>query len=166
MFSNRPRIKIPLTLTDKIVEVLGALFVWASWSIVNANYSSLPDVIPIHFDASGTADGFGDKSNIFALPVVSTVVFIALTILNRFPHLFNYPAGLTLENARTQYSIATSMIRFLKLSVAIVFAMIVYFAVQNAKGETDGLGSWFLPTVLALIFLPIVYFFYKSAKNS
>ena len=152
-------------MTDKIVEVLGGLIVLASWLIAIESYPTLPEVIPIHFDASGTPDGFGSKGNIFGLPIVSTVIFTALTLLGRVPHLFNYLTEITPQNARNQYAIATSMIRYLKLSIVIVFAVIVYFAVQNAKGETDGLGTWLLPTVLALIFLPIVHFLYKSVRN-
>jgi hypothetical protein len=37
---------------------------------------------------------------------------------------------------------------------------------QNAKGEADGLGVWFLPLTMGLIFIPLIYFVMNSLKNN
>ena len=64
-----------------------------------ANYFELPEIIPTHYNEAGEADSYGDKLNILALPIISTLLFIGLTILNKRPHLFNYPSEITKENA-------------------------------------------------------------------
>jgi hypothetical protein len=87
-----------------------------------------------------------------------------MTILNKFPHIFNYPTNITQDNALRQYSNATRLLRYLKLIIVFIFGLIVFKVIQNANGEADGLGVWFLPLVLGLTFIPLTYFGIKSFK--
>jgi len=52
----RPKIKIELTTTDKVVEILGWFVLLAIWIFTISSYSSLPDTIPIHYNGVGKAD--------------------------------------------------------------------------------------------------------------
>jgi len=87
-----------------------------------------------------------------------------MTVLNKFPHVFNYPTEVTSENALKQYTNATRMIRYLKAIIVFIFGLIDYKTIQHALGQTVGLGIWFLPLTLGLIFIPLGYFVYKSMK--
>ncbi len=84
---ERPKVKLELTTTDKVFELLGWLSIVAVWILTIKNYNNLPEIIPIHFNGSGQADGFGGKATILTLPIVSTILFIGMTVLNKFPHL-------------------------------------------------------------------------------
>jgi uncharacterized membrane protein len=159
---QRPKIKLELTLSDKTIEIIGWLLICAVWAFTISNYNSLPDVIPTHYNAAGIADGFGEKWMILTLPLVTTGLFTGLTILNKFPHIFNYPNHLNSENALRQYTNATRLIRFLKLIIVVIFGLISYQTIRQAKGQTEGLGMWFLPVTIGLIFTPIFYFFLQS----
>jgi len=57
------------------------------------------------------------------------------------------------------------MIRFLKLIIMVIFGWIVFKTIQNENGNTDGLGTWFLPLTMALIFIPIIYFLINTNKK-
>jgi len=155
---KRPKIKIGFTLFDLIVEIVGVIAVLAMWIILIVTYSGLPDVIPIHYNASGQADHFGGKNSIFILPVVATVVFAGMTILSRFPHVLNYPVKITENNASFQYSNMLRMLRFLKLAIVLLFGYLVLHTAQSA----DGIGGWFMPVILGVIFVPTIYFLVKS----
>jgi uncharacterized membrane protein len=159
---NRPILKIALTSADKLVETLGWVAVLAIWILTITNYSNLPDKIPTHFNASGEPDGFGGKATVLTLPIVSSVLFIGMTILNKYPHLFNYPIKMTADQALEQYTNATKLIRYLKLSIVVIFGLIVLQTIRKVNGEADGLGEWFLPLTLGLIFIPMGYFIFKS----
>jgi len=161
---TRPRIKLKLANSDIIVEILCFTLIITLWVLTILNYKDLPEIIPIHYNAKGEADGFGEKSTIFTLPLVATILFIALTILNKYPHIFNYATTITNENALKQYTIATKMIRFLKLVICIIFCSIAFMAIRNADSD-EGLGNWFLPSTIALIFIPLTYFFIKSVND-
>jgi uncharacterized membrane protein len=161
---ERAKIKLELTATDKAVEIAGWISVLAVWCLTIVKYNSLPDIIPIHYNAAGVADGFGGKATILTLPLISTILFVGLTFLNKFPHIFNYPTNITKENALRQYTNATRLIRYLKFILVVVFGFISFKTIQNAHGKAEGFGVWFLPLFLGLIFIPLVFFIVKSVK--
>ncbi len=160
----RPRIRPHRTAFDQLLELVGWGLLLGLWGYAAARYGALPDRIPTHFNAAGEVDAFGSKQSLWALPVVASVLFTGLSFLNRFPHLFNYLQPITPENALRQYTIATRMIRLLKLVLAGVFFMLLYLTVQTAHGNAEGLGTWLLPLVLALVFFPLGYFLYQSLR--
>ena len=163
--NKRPRMKLQLNQTDKILEVLGWVSVVGIWALTLTNYSILPEIIPIHFNGAGKADGFGNKTHIFILPIISTLLFIGLTTLNKHPHMFNYTSQITKENAVHQYTNATRMMRVLKLVIVVLFGLIVFRKIQIVNGHADGLGTWFLPLTMGMIFIPMLYFLIKSLKK-
>ncbi len=166
METERPKITLIPTNADKLVELLGWLILLALCTLTINHYSALPDTIPTHFNAAGEADGFGSKVSIIALPVIASVLFIGLTLLNRYPHSFNYPTAITQDNALRQYTLATRMLRYLKLVLLLVFGGIEFMTIQNATGKAAGLGVWFLPLTLVLVFLPLIYFVVNSFKSN
>ena len=96
------------------------------------------------------------------MPIISTFLFIGLTVLNKFPHAFNYPTNISEKNAYRHYTNATRLIRYLKLIIVFIFGLIAFKTIQTAEGKADGLGLWFLPLTMVLIFIPITYFTIKS----
>ena len=163
--NKRPRIKLQLKQTDKIIEIVGWISVVGIWALPLINYFDLPEIIPIHFNGAGKADGFGNKTHIFILPIISTLLFIGLTILNKHPHIFNYPSQITKENAVDQYTNATRMMRVLKLVIVLLFGLIVFKTIQNVNGHADWLGTWFLPFTIGLFIMLTLYFLMMSMKD-
>ncbi len=166
METERPKINLIPSTSDKIVEVLGWIILLVLWGWTITHYSSLPGTIPTHFNATGQADGFGSKATILSLPVIASLLFIGLTVLNRYPHSFNYPTAITQDNALRLYTLATRMLRYLKLVLVLVFGGIEFMTIQHATGKAAGLGAWFLPLTLVLVFLPLVYFVINSFKSN
>jgi len=162
MISTRPKLKPTLSQSDKTIEALGWLALIVIWSLVLFFYSKLPETIAIHFDASGNPDGFGDKITIFELPIIASVLFLGLSYLNRFPHIFNYMTEINEDNALQQYSIACRLIRMLKLCIVIIFTLIVFSTVN----VTDKTWQWSMPLIiLGLTFFPIFYYLIQSGKK-
>ena len=87
-----------------------------------------------------------------------------MTILNKFPHTYNYLTEITTENALKHYTDATRLIRYLKLNVVIVFGLILLQTIRNANGQADGLGVWFTPMTICFLFIPIAYYLIKSSQ--
>ena len=162
---TRPRIRIELTVTDKAVEIIGWVALLAIWVLVISNYSNLPDTIPTHYNGMGNADGFGNKTNILILPIIASILFVGITIINKFPYIFNYPTQITEENALRQFTNATRMLRFMKLILVILFGLITFKTIKGANGQSFGHGVWFLPLTLSLIFIPLTYFIIKSFRT-
>ena len=161
---QRPQMKLELTKIDKAMELIGWVSLVIIWCFLIISFKNLPNSIPTHFNGVGKANGFGGKATIFNLPVIATILFVGLTILNKFPHFYNYPTDITKDNALIQYTNATRMIRYLKLIIVIIFGLITLKTIQNTEGKANGLGNWFLPLTMAMIFIPLTYFIIKSFK--
>lgn len=161
----RSNIKLKLSTTDIIIEIIGWMVVVGIWVLTFINYEKLPEQIPIHYDSAGKVDGFGDKNQLLILPIVATLFFIALTILNKFPRIFDYFIPITQQNAFFQYSKATRLIRLVKLLFVVIFGLIVFMTIQIAKGTAGGFGIWFLPLTIGLFFILIMYYYLKSGRD-
>lgn len=158
LYPNRPRIKLTLTPADKFLETIGWGILLAMWALIILTYSKLPDIIPIHYDASGQVNGYGAKSMIWGLPLIATMMYAGMTWLNKVPHIFNYLTEITEENALRQYTVATKMLRVLKLLIVLMIGYLVLKTVLIAGGEAVGLGAWLSPVFLGLLFVIIAYF--------
>jgi uncharacterized membrane protein len=163
--NRQPRLKPALTTGDRTIEAAAILMLLAMWGIVLFSFSKLPDVVPTHFDATGKPDAFGDKTSLLLLPVLSTILFAGMTIINNYPHIFNYPVKITPENALRQYTIATRLVRTLKGVIMILFFIILYFTIRTALQESGGLGFWFLPLFLIMVYVPVLYYFVLSFRK-
>lgn len=162
---KRPRIKPELTNTDQFLEVLSIITLVGLWALVIYGFSILPETIPVHFDLKGQPDSYGSNASILFLPILSTLLYVGLTIINRYPHIFNYPVKITPENALRQYTNATKMIRVLKLIVLGVFFLIEFFTIRSALGASAGLGIWFLPFFLIVVYVPMGYFIFRAFRQ-
>ncbi|CEN51470.1 DUF1648 domain-containing protein [Capnocytophaga canimorsus] len=160
--NNNPKLKLNLTQTDRIIEFFGWILLLTIWIWVLISYKNLPDIIPTHYNASGVADGFGEKVNLLILPLLATVLFATLTLLNKFPHKFNYLVEITPENAYRQYVNATRMLRALKLVIVIVFGLVIFQTLQYKVIQKHHITQYFPALTLMIIFVPIVYFIGKS----
>ena len=168
MKTERPKLQIPLTASDKVVEVLcwsGLLFLWL---ITFFMYDSLPETIPVHFNAMGKVDRLGDKSSIWFLPIITTVLVAGLTWLNRNPHTFNYLEEITAENAERNYKMGTRLMRYLKLFVVVLFGAILLTDVQSSGQDLSVPGS--NPAVIAILIItmlsPVAILIYISRRTA
>ncbi len=162
---ERPKIRIAPDASDYIMEVIGAIFLllMISWPLYF--FQELPDSIPRHFNAAGEPDGFSQKNTIWILPSIGLVMYVGMLILNRYPHIFNYPTEITVENAERQYRAATKLIRTINVLMAASFFYIGYSTIQTALNKQVGLGTAFLPIFLLLVFGTIGIYMYQALKK-
>ena len=150
----RPKIKVPWTTGDKVLEISGWFLLFVLWGFVVFSYPDLPDKIPKHFNAAGQVDSWGDKEDILPLPALATIFFVGMTALNLFPRIYNYPFPITEENAFQQYACAIRMVRWLKTTSVVIFG---YLTIVTMRGM-ENLGIWFPPVIIGLLFIPMFYY--------
>jgi hypothetical protein len=115
---------------------------------------------------AGKVDRFGGRTTIFALPILSTILFIGLTFLHVFTQQLKYPSGITKANKQLLFITAMRMIRYLKLIIVVLFGYILYADIHYSNETSNGLGFWFLPVTIVVICLPTIYFIYMTMKLS
>ena len=166
MANNRPKIAVPVTSFDKVVETITVVVLVLAWIYTLVQYPKLPSIIPTHFDGQGNVDGLGPKWTLFLTTGMATVFFGLLTYLNRHPHWFNYPVAITSENALRMYTIATQMMRTLKAVLVGVFFAINWQMVQVAMQPDFSGSKYVIFGILAAIFGSVFYFLIQLFKNS
>jgi len=154
----RPR----LTLADKALELSGWATLVSIWIFVLMNYSGLPETIPIHYNVSGEPDQFGARNTIFTLPIVATLLFLWLTLLNLFPKFFNDEPKASNEQASRRLAHTARLFRCLKLVIALVFGLICLQTTGIAHRFVSESAPGFLPVLVAMILTPTIYFAIQS----
>lgn len=160
--SERPVIDIPHTSLEVGLEVVALGVLFGMVATVALFWSSLPPLVPSHFDIFGTVDAWSDKRTILILPVVGLGLYAMLTITNHYPHKFNYAWPITLQNAERQYQLAHSLMIWLKMEVMLLFAYLEWTTIGMALGQTNSLGLFFLPLALVALFGTLGVYFYQA----
>jgi uncharacterized membrane protein len=163
--TNRPRIKIRLTIFDWIAEIIAFSFLIVLIALPVIYFEKLPDTIPIHFNAAGAPDGYGSNSSLWFLPVTALFMYLLMSVVQFFPQIYNYPVEITPENAPVQYRIATRLIRILKTVILVIFSFISFQTIKTATVGAAGLGKAFLPVFLLITFGVIIYYIVQSLNN-
>ena len=150
--ASRPRLDIARTGADTALEIAGLTLLAGYLIWFTLVWPTLPSIVPQHMGLDGTVDRWGDRSSFLALPIVATLLFTGLSVLSRFPHLFNFPVPLTAANAPALYRVGISMLRWLKIEIVATFAVLSWEILTIARGEQTGLGRYDIIIMVALIF--------------
>jgi uncharacterized membrane protein len=138
----------------ELIAVFGLLS--AIFAVV-FNYRDLPQRIPTHFNAAGIANGWGDKSALWALVGVSCFLYLMLTLARFIPaKLINVPVGP--DQRAAAIPIALEMLAWLKAETACIFAYIVASMVSIAQARTLRLSPWFLPVTMIAVFATTLFY--------
>lgn len=163
---NRPVIKVAMQKTDIILESISWLILILAVSYLLVNVSLLPDRIPVHFNARGEADGYGPRNSLYFIVIFPFAINVLLTILSRYPHRFNYLNKITEENAAYQYKLSIRLLRILKISIAIIFFLIIHEIIQNAQQAGLSKSGPVLLIILPIVMIPVIWYVFTSSKSS
>ncbi len=156
------------------LELIPLFLIGLTVYLLAANYSSLPDTIPTHFGASGTADDWGSKSTIFIFPAMAVSLYVLTSALNAWfavvkdpKSLINLPvemkARLTDAQAEEVRTFISRCLFAMKTVIEGMMAYLVYMTIQVANGKASSLGIYFflfLGAILAIAGLMV----WKSLK--
>ena len=125
------------------------------------HWNSIPDKIPGHYNAMGEIDRMGSKGEILILPIISWIMYLGMTVLEKFPQVWNTGVKVTEENKERVYRTLKNMISTMKVIVIAVFS---YLTINSAQALS--LSVWFLPVFLILIFGSIIFFIIRLIRVS
>lgn len=127
-------------------------------------WSKIPSIVPTHFNSLGQVNGYGSKDTLLILPIISIVFFVAINLLAKFPHVFNYTIKITEENAKRQYRNARLLLRVLLAEISILFLYIQWSSIKGAMTSSAGLGVLFTPLYMIIVIATLVYFITRMNK--
>ncbi len=153
------------TSLDRFLDLSSVLLLVWMWVLVAWSYQKLPETIAIHFNVLGEADGFGNKTTLFVLPLITLFMWLLITILSRYPHIFNYAVKITEENRMRQYTMAVRFLRWLKLIVIIIFFLILVAVISEANTNKLHNIAWLIMFIPIITFVPLGIYISKSVRN-
>jgi hypothetical protein len=116
-------------------------------------------MVPMHHNFAGEVDRWGSKGEMILLPVIAWAMYLLITLLERFPDIWNTGIKITEENRGRAYRTLKNLIATMKLILVGVF---VFLTVETAL--TLRLPAWFLPLTLGILFGDIAYWIWKLVR--
>lgn len=163
MINNQPKIDIPKSLFERLFDGVAFVFLMISIAYLISQYGGLPEKVPAHFNGAGEVDRYGNKIELIMLPIIAAAIWIGMTVLERYPHTFNY-MNLTKDNVEAQYKNGRLMLNVLKNEVVLLFSYLTYQTTQISKGLAEGIDSFFMPVFLIVIFGSLAFFFVRMLR--
>ncbi|HIZ25658.1 DUF1648 domain-containing protein [Barnesiella sp. An55] len=131
-------------------EVPALFFLLAAWVVgVWIQFDNRAEV-PLHFNAQGEVDRWGDASTALLLPAIALVLYGLLTWLQRHPKWCNYPVEITDANREPVYRQMSHIVGRIKTLVMCLFLYITMGVAQMVA------VSLFLILIFALAILLII----------
>lgn len=165
MEPDRPKIRPEMSPADWMIEAIAFLLLFALAGYTIYWFQRLPETIPSHFNLRGEIDGYGSRGSLWFLPAVALFIWLLMTIINRFPHTFNYLKTITPENAPRQYLLATRFIRITKGIVIAIFFLIESMMVRGATVKDPGPFPLLMVVIIGVTFIPLIIYLIASAKK-
>ncbi|QDQ00990.1 DUF1648 domain-containing protein [Lysinibacillus fusiformis] len=160
----RPILKLPKTKYEKMWDYIGGgLFVVSILYIVMM-WGKIPAEIPAHFNGAGEVNRWGSKIELLILPFIGIFLWVFLGLLEKAPHMHNYPARLNESNVEAFYLNSRKILNEVKNLCLILFAFISFQTVRIALEKVDTLGWWFLPCLLIGTAIQIIKGLVTSSK--
>ena len=104
-FYENPRIpRYPNTGFQKALNLFSILALVLTFLYPLLKWNQIPDTIITHWGFSGQPDGWGPKGTIWIIPVVSLVLYLPLTMLEKFPSVWNVPVRTTQKKSKVGLS--------------------------------------------------------------
>lgn len=148
------------TTFSKITNLISLLsVVWIVLYVI-ITWKNIPDMIPGHYNIAGEIDKYSSKNSIWILIVVQILLFTMMSVLERFPNIWNTGVKITEENRERVYTNLRNMQTYLKMMIMIYFS---YMTFQSIGG--GNLHSMSIFIFLVLVFGGMAIFLVKIFKN-
>ncbi len=151
--------KLKKSKYDILVEIVCLILLIGVLIYLVLNWNSIPERIPGHYNAMGEIDRMGSKKELLVLPIISWLMYLGMTVLERFPQIWNTGVTVTAENKERVYRVLKNMLSTMKLIMVAVF---VYLTINSSQAIS--LSVWFLPVFITLMFGSIIFFIIKLVR--
>lgn len=136
------------TILANVADALCLVLMIGSTAYLLARWGALPDRVPIHYGLTGKADGWIGKEYAWIHPCIMWVIFVFLSLAERFPRLCNTGGiKITEENRDRLYPLIGKLISTTKV-LAVSFLSVIVVDVAHGGGA--------VPPVLIAASLPLI----------
>ncbi|MFN3952442.1 MAG: DUF1648 domain-containing protein [Thermaurantimonas sp.] len=160
--SIRPRLSVSMTSFDYLLEFIALVGLFCLFYFTFNFYTYSPDIIPVHFDLEGNADRYGSKTELILILVISSLLYTGISVLQKYPHLYNYPFEIRENNALYQYTLAVRLLRVLKVVIIWIFFTILY----TVRSGTDSFSGILIVMYVGVFLTVMISYFILASKHT
>lgn len=147
------------TIPDRILEVISLPVMIGTTFYLIVGWNSFPDRIPAHYNAAGEIDRWGGKGELIFLLVMMWILYIGITLIQRFPQIWNTGVQVTQENRERVYRTLMYMLETLKL---LMVAGLSFLTVYGMTGKN--LPVWFLFVFMGGLFADLIFWMVRLVR--
>jgi len=158
------------------LEIIPLALMIAAIYLTAANYASLPDIIPSHFNTQGIVDGYDNKNSILTFAGFSVFIFLLFSIISAAMATAKNPLSMMnlpfkqkiTKDPESVEIMRISMIRMLFVLKIVLMGMMLYMlygTIGIASGNMQSLGNWLWIFAAAILSIA-AYMVYKSYRVS
>lgn len=158
---SRDRKKKPITLSDRILELVALAMAVIMLVLTGMLYSKAPDIVPTHFNFAGEADGWEGKVFYWILAAIMLVgmAICASAAYNR--KLVNLPIRLKEPVFYRQIGLIGRMCRIMTLVLSLMWLAILLAMSASFIGMPEDVAITFIPMTVALMLGVILFYTLK-----
>ena len=155
---SRDRKKKPITLSDRILELVAAAMAVVMLVLTGVLYSKAPDIVPTHFNFAGDADGWEGKFFYWILAGIMLVgmIICASAAYNR--KLVNLPIRLKPEVFYRQIGLISRMCRIMTIALGFIWLSVLLAMSASFIGMSESVAVSLIPLSVMLM-LGVVFFY-------
>lgn len=127
-------------------------------------FSSLPEQMPIHFNASGQVDDYGPRTMIFLLPGLAIATSVIIVLIGRDPKNYNFPVKVTDQNREALIGESRLLISAIMLITNGLLAYIHWGVLQIGLGNQNGLSATYIWLFIGLVLLLTINSYFRMKK--
>ena len=117
--------------------------------------------VPVHVDFTGAVDRTGKASDLIALPLMALLMFVVITLAEKFPKLINAPKKLSERGKEYVAANGWKVMRELKFCAMALMLYITYWIYAIAAGKVEEMPIWGFTVFIAAMIAVTVRFYYK-----
>lgn len=151
--------KINRTGYDIVVNIICVGLLLGIVVYLMFSWERIPEKIPGHYNVAGDIDRWGSKEELLILLIITWIMYIGLTVIEKFPQMWNTGVQVTEQNKEQVYRILKKLLETVKLVTVAAFS----FITVNSSIAIE-LPLWYLPLFLILMFGSIIFFIIKLKK--
>ena len=155
---SRDRKKKPITLSDRLLELVAAAMAVCLLVLTGVLYSKAPDTVPSHFNFAGEIDGWSGKEVYWILAVVFLVMMIICASAAYNRKLVNLPIRLKEAVFYRQIGLISRMCRIMTLVSGVIWLSVLLAMSADIVGLSPEVAVSFIPVAVVLM-LGVVLFY-------
>ncbi len=117
------------------------------------NWDNIPPAVPVHFNAYGGIDEFGDKTSIFTIVILEAILVGTIFATVFLPKFWDNPSGNSTPLVMASVRIALELLGF----VFATFFTSLYIIMSQAITIPAWSFTVFFGTIVALSFMPFPF---------